>query len=197
MPRSSSKDKLVSTAIELMLERGYTATGVDDICTLSGVSKGAFYHHFSSKEDIAAEALRVFYAGGLAKLTAIDPGVSEPTRMFPAWVARLAHHGEDIWSSGCLIGSLALEMAQSSPSLQQEVSDIFDNMAGVLAEMADPFAESLPESTITGRSLAEQLLSTIEGAIVLARAHFDPSRINRAIDLYARQLSAMNAIASR
>src|SRR5262245_32314759 len=54
--RSSSRDALLDAAIDVIRAQGLHATTVDDLCAAAGVSKGAFFHHFASKEALAVAA---------------------------------------------------------------------------------------------------------------------------------------------
>jgi TetR/AcrR family transcriptional repressor of nem operon len=55
-----TKRQLVDAAVTLMRIKGYNATTVDDICAAASVTKGAFFHYFKSKEDIAKAAVECF-----------------------------------------------------------------------------------------------------------------------------------------
>jgi AcrR family transcriptional regulator len=52
-----TRSKIIESAIRLFSTRGYKAASVDDICTEAGISKGAFYHHFESKQALFVELL--------------------------------------------------------------------------------------------------------------------------------------------
>src|SRR5215471_9305371 len=52
----SAKDKILRAALSRIRTNGYAATTVDDLCAAAGVTKGAFFHHFESKEDLAVAA---------------------------------------------------------------------------------------------------------------------------------------------
>ena len=54
--KPSAKDKILASALDLIRAKGYAATTVDELCTAAGVTKGAFFHHFSSKDDLAVAA---------------------------------------------------------------------------------------------------------------------------------------------
>ena len=54
--RHESKIKLLQAALHVIRSRGYAATRVEDICEAAHVTKGSFFHHFSSKEELALEA---------------------------------------------------------------------------------------------------------------------------------------------
>lgn len=56
--RSSKRDKLLKSAIDLFNENGFHATGIDEILRVSGVAKKTLYNHFRSKDDLVLAALR-------------------------------------------------------------------------------------------------------------------------------------------
>ena len=183
-----TRAKLIESAQGSMLAKGYSATGVDDICRDAGVSKGSFYHQFASKEELAIAALGDFYEAGLRKLLAIDVTGVAPERQALAFFDAVAKQGHDFWDNGCLLGSLASEMALSSPALQAEVSRLFSQTAAALEPLLEPFVASVSEPTLSTAALAEHFLVVVEGAIVMSRAHRDPKRINRAVARFAEQL---------
>src|SRR5215467_8722938 len=54
--KHSAKDKILEAALAVIRTKGYAATTVDDLCAAAGVTKGAFFHHFKSKEELAVAA---------------------------------------------------------------------------------------------------------------------------------------------
>src|SRR5690348_11019770 len=54
--KPSARDKLLQAAVHVVRQKGYAATSVDDLCKAAGVTKGAFFHHFASKEDLGVAA---------------------------------------------------------------------------------------------------------------------------------------------
>jgi len=69
--KRSSKEKILEAALDLFAEKGYDATGVQEIVATAGVTKGALYHHFAAKEDILFEIYGSVFAQQLAELDAI------------------------------------------------------------------------------------------------------------------------------
>ena len=68
--RGEARARLLETAGDVIRTRGFAATTVDDLCKAAGVTKGAFFHHFVSKEAIGvaaaawwAETTSAFFAG--------------------------------------------------------------------------------------------------------------------------------------
>ncbi len=185
---SDTQEGLISAARRLMLRQGYSATGINDICREAGVSKGAFYHLFPSKEALAVEALRSFHRRGVDELRSIDVSDAPPADRLPLFVERLAGRADVLWEEGCLIGGLATEMALESDDLQQQVALLFDQLEAMVARLAEPYVKSLPKSGLRASSIAQDLLAFIEGTIVLSRAHRDPGRLRAALERYASSL---------
>ena len=190
-------DRLVRSAQVLMLSRGYSATGVDEICRDAGVSKGAFYHQFSSKEELAIAALGGFYEASLQRLLAIDLRGVAPEERLLAFLDAVATQGHELWKGGCLFGSLASEMALTSQPLQAEVARLFSQTAKALEPLTEPFVASLEGESLTAGALAEHFLVVVEGAIVMSRAHDDPMKINQAVARFAEQLRWLSRGGSR
>src|ERR1700749_3447364 len=58
--RHESKTRLLDAALHVIRAKGYSATRVEDICEAAGLTKGSFFHHFKSKEDLALAAAEHF-----------------------------------------------------------------------------------------------------------------------------------------
>lgn len=188
---SDTRERLVAAAMKLMLRQGYTATGIDGICTEAGLSKGAFYHSFRTKEEVALAALDSFHRRGLEALSAVDVSDVPPVERLPVFVERLADRAGEIWQQGCLIGGLATEMAETSDALQRRVAHVFDEFAAQVAELAAPYVAALSIPGVDAVSVAEDLLAFIEGTIVLARGRRDPKVLRTSLRRYALQLRAV------
>lgn len=187
---SDAQAKLVAAAMRLMSSQGYAATGIDAICSAAGLSKGAFYHSFRGKEEVAIAALDTFHQRGLEALRSIEVSDVPPTDRLPVFVERLADRADVVWANGCLIGGLAIEMAEQSDTLQQHVARLFDELAAFVAPLAEPYAKALRSPDVRALSVGEDLLAFIEGALVMARGHRDLKLLGPALKRYAAQLRA-------
>ena len=54
--RGDARSRLLDAAMLVIREKGFSGTSVDDLCTVAGVTKGAFFHHFESKEALGVAA---------------------------------------------------------------------------------------------------------------------------------------------
>src|SRR5262249_43060960 len=67
MPRPSLREQLLTAGLEVLHQKGFNATSVQDITDAAGAPKGSFYNHFESKEALALEALRLYLEKGRAR----------------------------------------------------------------------------------------------------------------------------------
>jgi AcrR family transcriptional regulator len=184
--RKTSRDKIVDAAQAEMLARGFSATTVDDICERAAVSKGNFYHFFSSKEDLALAVIDAFYEQNL-KIAEEAPAPGNDRRQHArALVNHLIDSAGRMWGAGCLLGSFALELAESNPAIGAAVSERFRGVAAQLADGFAPLAQGGKQGAAA--EIAEQFIVTVEGALVLARAHHDWSYVDRALERFRKSV---------
>jgi len=114
---SQVKEKLLEVGAALFSERGYHGTGIQEIVDAMGVPKGSFYNYFKSKEGFAAEIVQ-HYADHVSErwmiLIAQGPD-DDPLKMLRnAFGAMIRGQEARRVKTGCLIGNLAGELAESS-----------------------------------------------------------------------------------
>jgi len=176
-----------------MLSKGYPATSVDEVCEAAEVSKGSFYHHFKSKQELAMAVLGHHMDGAKEVLEAgLDLEGLQGARRAIGYVKHVEEGAEDLWCDGCLIGSFALEIAETNPELRAKVSEIFIGLADHFEQVFTPLCVERSASTAPSpRELAEQFIMVIEGGVVLSRAHLDRSYVTRAIRCFRRYLESL------
>ena len=177
-----------------MLAKGYAATSIDDICRAAGVTKGAFFHYFSSKEDLAKEALHRFYAftGGRV-LAAAFPNTNDPLQRVYGRLELLVDiaRNPDIPKS-CLIGNLTQEVSQTHPEIRAVCHELFSRwVEGFGHELAEAKAKHVPDASWSPHSLAEHLLATIQGSLLLAKSSQDPTVPEKNLVHYRRYIEGL------
>jgi TetR/AcrR family transcriptional regulator, transcriptional repressor for nem operon len=195
MAANQSKERILAAAKELFLARGYGATTVDAICEKAELTKGSVYYFFDSKEDLGLAVLD-WSLRRCAQMLASGPYVRivDPVERGFAFLKHLEKCSPELWSGGCLLGSFALELADTNARMQQAVAEMFQALADTITEQLQPIAaQCAGKQAPSASGLADTLLGTIEGSIILAKAHRDPTRIPRAIRGFRRSLATLLA----
>ena len=190
-PAAPTRKRILEVAENLILSRGYPSTTIDEICDTAGVSKGSFYHYFDSKEHLGLAVLEAYYARGIARL--MDGPFREEREPVRRCLALLDHAeaiAEEVWADGCVLGSFAVDLADSSPRIHRAVSTRLSTLAQELAPVFREALERAPRRAAapSAEALAEQFLAVVEGAIVLSKAHGDAGRIPAGIRTFRRLL---------
>jgi len=181
-----TREKLVRTAERLMLRDGYSATRVDEVIRKAGLSKGSFYHFFDSKESLGLAALERYYTDRVGRLAAGAYATeTDPLRRARGFLEHASRVAEDLWTTGCLLASLAADAAGSNRAISNALRKRTSDLRALLVDLLGPFAT--PGNTAA--DLADQFLVCIEGSIVLARIHDDPTYLRRGLEQFRRCLT--------
>src|SRR5215217_3150152 len=171
MPRDGrvTRDRILSVAERLMTDQGYSATSVDQVIAESHSSKGAFFHHFESKADLAVRLVERYVAADLAHLDgglAATAHIEDPTARVVAFLRFYEDGADELMSeqSGCLYATVLAEREFTG-------GDINDLVAGAerawrvgLADLLRPaLAARRPGSEVDVDALADHLFTTFEG----------------------------------
>jgi TetR/AcrR family transcriptional repressor of nem operon len=193
MSESESKERLLAAAKALVLANGYAGTTVDSICEKAGLTKGSFYHFFKSKEELGLAVLEwSMRKGGEILGNGPHLSVADPVERAFAFLKHVEHSSEELWANGCLLGTFSLELAGTNDKMQQAVARMFSEVVDLFAARFEPVVgegSGLP----SGMDLANQYLALLEGSIILAKAHRDPSRIASALRAFRENLSLLAA----
>ncbi|HEX5480142.1 MAG TPA: TetR family transcriptional regulator, partial [Dehalococcoidia bacterium] len=95
--RATTRARLIEAALDVFALAGYEHAGVDDIAAAAGVSKGAFYFHFTTKQDILLELLRIWSVRRTARLTAACHADGGPADRLRETLAALLTYDDFRW----------------------------------------------------------------------------------------------------
>jgi len=171
MRRTHTKEDVVRAGLEIMLARGFNATGVEAILKQANVPKGSFYNFFPTKEMFGLAVIDQFRAelGVISEILADRslPPLARLRRYFESLIDRFE---ENNCTQGCLIGNLGLEMSDQSEALRQRLDEGLsrwtDMVAGVFVEAQK--VKALP-ADLDPRLLAGTLISSFEGALLFGK----------------------------
>lgn len=176
-----------------MLVQGYSSTSVDQIISAAGVSKGSFYHFFKSKEELGDAVAQAYLEEALA---AIGTGryleVKDPLARAFAFVEHIEKAAPVLWNHGCMLGSFAMDLSGTHCSINACLNRLMENLEARITPMLEPIALACRcDDAPTGRELANHMMAVVEGGIVMAKAHGDPTRIAKAIHEFRRYMTAL------
>lgn len=184
MRRADARTRILDAALDAFRENGYTATTVDDLCRAAGVTKGAFFHHFESKEAAALAAIEhwnevtgALFAG--APYWRID----DPRERLLAYLDfRAALVRGELPEFTCLLGTLVQETFARHPALQLACGAGIDAHAQTLVPTIEAARRRhAPDADWSAESLARHTQVALQGAFVLAKAMNDPKVVLDAI----------------
>lgn len=177
-----TRDRIVEAAANLMHVRGVSDTSLEDILEVADAGKGQFYHYFENRAGLEAAVLDYHTA---RQPEAVSPGdVLTTWADVQAWFASAYRLYEMTdFKGGCPLGSMASEVADRDEGLREKLDAAFivkrDHLAAGL--------ESLKAGDILRRDadpagLAEFVVATIQGGLMLARVRRDGAPLKTAMD---------------
>lgn len=190
--RHSARDEILAAAIGAIRSKGLAGTSVDELCAAAGVTKGAFFHHFKSKEAAAVAAAERF--------SDIADGIfsAAPFRALPDPVERVLGYVDfrkalmrgDLPSFTCLVGTMAQEAYLTNPNIREACAQSIDAHVDMLqADVAEAMRARNADAPGGARGLALYMQAVIQGAFVLAKAHSDATIAADCLDHLRNHLS--------
>ena len=162
------RHQLIETAMRLFREQGYASTGLQQILAESGAPKGSLYYYFpGGKEELGRAAIEL--AGG--KILEMLRGVEErhpadPVAFVRAYGKTMARWmAESGFQSGCPVATTLLETVPASPEMTETGNRVLDGWVDVISRVFVAAGVRPREARMRG----EQVLASMEGALLLAR----------------------------
>jgi TetR/AcrR family transcriptional repressor of nem operon len=168
-----SKTKILDAALRVIRAKGYGATTVEDICQAAALTKGSFFHHFRSKEELALAAAAHF-AAMADGLFAQAPyrALSDPLDRLIGYIDfRKAILQGRLPEFTCLLGTMVQETFETHPAIRDVCDRHISAHAAMLArDIEEAKARHAPAATFSAESLALYTQAVIQGAFILAKA---------------------------
>ena len=174
MPRTSdARQRIVTSAARLFLERSYQAVGIDELCRSADVRKGSFYHFFSSKSELA-KAVIDLHADAFGKHLAGSPAMTPAEKLHAIpeaiGVIQSAFEAQFGRAVGCPFGNFAAELSTSDDDLRGHLADKMGAMERYLAVACrEAAAAGVLRQGTDPDQLAHALLAQYQGIILLAK----------------------------
>ncbi|MGD2184537.1 MAG: TetR family transcriptional regulator C-terminal domain-containing protein [Desulfobacterales bacterium] len=163
--QTTTKDKIVEIGAEIIHQKGYHHTGIQEILNKANVPKGSFYNYFRSKEDFGLQIIDRFLShfDQMAKDILENTSIAPLKRIDRFLIASMDHFQSTDYTGGCPIGNLAQEMGDLSSAFRKKLSAAMDSMVKA-------YSKVLAEAQRVGE-LSENLDVTATAYFIVAGWH--------------------------
>jgi len=190
----TARQKLLDAAVALIRTKGYGATTVDDLCNEAGVTKGAFFHHFKSKEALAIAAAdywsqltSTFFEGAPYRAH------KDPLDRILGYIDfRKAILTGNVPEFTCLVGTMVQEVYEIYPAIRQACdASIRTHAAKIEVDIALAIKRHGIRAKWTARSLALHTQAVLQGAFILAKTRGDAAVAVESVDHLRRYVELL------
>ncbi|WP_416356297.1 TetR/AcrR family transcriptional regulator [Aureimonas phyllosphaerae] len=176
----ANRERVIDVASRLFRRHGFDGIGLKDLMAAAGLTQGAFYKQFASKEDLAAQATVRGYAGIRERWRQFAS--QDPRRPLASLVrSYLSPEHRDEQAEGCVMAALGADAARAGPAVRAAMQD------GLVAHI-DFLEACLPEDEPDRRERAMATAASMIGAIVLARSVNDETLSKEILDASIRDI---------
>ncbi len=191
------KDKIVEESLKLFSLNGYWHTSVTDILEAAGTSKGGFYNHFASKEDLFFAVLevaqRIWREKTLFGLNEIDNPLRKIEQLLLNYRDRYLKD-EDTFPGGCIFVTFYVELDDQNPKLCAEVNKGFIGLKRMLNDLLNEAkADALLKDSVNTEEITELLFAGMLGTSVLFAVDRSGASLNRVVDTLISYVKAFES----
>jgi TetR/AcrR family transcriptional repressor of nem operon len=181
----ATRGKILDAAQSLVLERGYVGMTVDHVLDAVGITKGAFFHHFKSKDELA-RALLERYAERDERLyretrERAEKLSDDPLQQLLLFIGLFQEMFEGLTEPypGCLFASYVYELQQFGEDTQNLIRNSFLKWRELLQEKFEAAARRYPPRIeVDAASLADAFTVVLEGAFIASKALNEPKLVS-------------------
>jgi TetR/AcrR family transcriptional regulator, transcriptional repressor for nem operon len=172
----TTPEEIIKNSIVVFWKNGYYRTTMNDLATATGLTKGVFYHHFSSKEDIMKRCLEVTFQWFDKKIFSIayNNALSKQERLVK--MSDVLFEAFTKNSGGCFFANTILETVNVEETFVPEINLFFESFENALRNI---FKEKYKEEQLT--EVVQQIMADIEGTILIMQIKKDSNLLRASL----------------
>jgi TetR/AcrR family transcriptional repressor of nem operon len=189
-----SKTRLLDAALHVIRAKGYAATTVDDICHEAGVTKGSFFHHFKSKDELALAAASYWgtMTGGFFAAAPYRKLQDPLDRLLGYLDFRAAILTGELPDYTCLLGTLVQETYATHPRIRAACDlAMSSHIAELTLDVEAAKKLYAPKATWTAESVGYFIQGVLQGSFIFAKAKQSPEVVRESLEHLRRYLGVL------
>ena len=176
MREKPTSEHIVEAADQLFYENGFEHTSFSDIANSVNVSRGNFYYHFKTKDEILSAVINLRLANTQAMLSQWELASEDPVERIRSFINLLVVNQAPIMQFGCPVGTLCTELAKLSHASQKEAARLFALFGNWLTKQFEALGFGAEANT-----LATHALVCSQGVATLANAFGDERFVSQEV----------------
>lgn len=193
-----TRENVLDIAQRLMLEKGFSGTSIDEIIEESGLTKGGFFYHFESKNDLAKHMMLKYQRDDAEFFESIfqraDELSEDPLQQMLIFLKLLAEAMSDLpgLHPGCLVANFTFYGQMLNEDVKQAAAETLIVWRNMFAERFDKINKKYKQTIETSSvELADMLNAIIEGGIIVSRGQMDKEILPQQILMFRDHLRFM------
>ncbi len=180
------KEKIIHESLKLFSLKGFTSTSIQDILAAANTSKGGFYNHFSSKEDlfyqVLDEARKIWRDRNLTGLKQAESSLEKVTLLLQNYKDRYLKDADN-FPGGCVFITLSVELSDQIPHLSKEIEKGFIGLKNLYKRFLDEGQHSGElDKNVDTDAITEMIFNSMLGASVIYNANKSTAGLDKSLN---------------
>lgn len=189
----ATKEKIVQEAIQLLSVKGFYHTSLEDLLQATGLSKGGFFNHFKSKEELGFAALDAAFRMWADRYFPAIEAIQDPRERLVAMIDGCVRFAATKpWRGGCFFLALTPEMDDQHEGFRERLQACFDTWEqAIVGTIEEGQAKGVFRKDLDGAAVARFLMAAYEGSVLVAKLHRRVSIFRENMQLVKRVILAL------